>query len=96
MVENIDGQTNRQGLFSPLSDGTNYNGVPVYEQIGGNQQMWFKVNGWSIGSNYTRNLYGISSSVRMTWFQNYGIIYIQKERNYCPEDVSTWEYWDGC
>ena len=79
MVENIDGQTNRQGLFSPLSDGTNYNGVPVYKQIGGNQQMWFR-DGWRIGSDYTINLYGIYSSVRMQMFQCDGIFLFIFER----------------
>ena len=50
MVENFDGQKDRQGLFSPMSDGTKYNGAPVYEQDGGDQQMWYggAVFGWSI------------------------------------------------
>jgi hypothetical protein len=76
MVENFDGQTAMQGLYSPLSDGTTYNGVPVYEQIGGDQQMWFKVNGWWIGGDYTINSYGISSSVRMTQFKIMAYYYL--------------------
>jgi hypothetical protein len=78
MVENFDGQTERQGLFSPMSDGTTYNGVPVYEQIGGDQQMWFS-NGWLIGGDYTINFYGISSSVRMTRFKimAYNYLYLK-------------------
>jgi hypothetical protein len=65
MVENFDGQTDRQGLFSPMSDGTTSNGAPVYEQYGGDQQMWYggAASGWYIGSNYTAGYYGIKSSV---------------------------------
>ena len=65
MVENFDGQTYRQGLFSPMSDGTINNGAPVYEQNGGDQQMWYggAAYGWSIGSDYTSGYYGIKSSV---------------------------------
>ena len=65
MVENFDGQTHRQGSFSPMSDGTMYNGVPVYEQEDGDQQMWNggAASGWSIGSDYSAGYYGISSTV---------------------------------
>merc|ERR1711892_1151456 len=60
MVENFDGQTSRQGLFSPMSDGTTFNGVPVYEQEDGDQQMW-RNGGWMIGPDYSGG-YGISST----------------------------------
>ena len=65
MVENFDGQTYRQGLFSPMSDGTTYNGAPVYEQDEGDQQMWYggPASAWYIGSNYSAGYYGIKSSV---------------------------------
>ena len=77
MVENFDEQTSRQGLFSPMADGTTHNGVPVYEQSSGDQQMWYNgagaSYGWSIGMDYSSGYSGINSLVchskfRCTYF----------------------------
>ena len=64
MVENFDGQTNYQGAFSPKSDGTTYNEVPVYVNSDG-EQLWYSgsYNGWLIGSDHTAGSFGIQSIV---------------------------------
>ena len=61
MLENFDEQTHRQGLFSPMTDGTTHNGVPVYAQQDGDQQMWYD-GYWAVGSDYNGG-YGILSKV---------------------------------
>ena len=67
MVENFDGQTFREGSFSPMNDGATYNGFPVYESDNG-QQMWNTLGyGWKIGTNPSSG-YGISSSVSSFYF----------------------------
>ena len=64
MLENFDGQTSRQGLYSPMTDGTTYNGAPVYAQQDGDQQMWY--NGyWAVGSDYNVGSFGILSKVML-------------------------------
>merc|ERR1712179_573821 len=55
MLENFDEQTHRQGLFSPMTDGTTHNGVPVYAQQDGDQQMWYD-GYWAVGSDYNGDM----------------------------------------
>merc|ERR1712013_255281 len=77
MLENFDGQSSRQGLYSPMTDGTTYNGAPVYAQQDGDQQMWYDGD-WAVGSDYNSGSYGILS-------KDVGM--------YCPEDVTTWTFY---
>ena len=65
MVENFDGQTFRQGLYTPMSGGVSHNGAPVYKQEGGSNQLWYEgsVGGWSIGLDYSTGYHGIRGLV---------------------------------
>ena len=66
MLENFDGQTIRQGLYSPMTDGTTYNGAPVYAQQDiYKQQMWYDDGYWAVGSDYNSGSGGIFSKVML-------------------------------
>ena len=63
MVENFDGQTSRQGVFTKMADGTTENEHPVYSNVDTNQQLWMGSYGkWYIGDDYTSGSYGIASA----------------------------------
>ena len=49
-MENFDGQSLRQGSFSRLTDGSMYNGFPVY-QVSNGQKLWNDIGyGWKVSS----------------------------------------------
>jgi len=81
MVENFDGQTSRQGVFTKMTDGTTENEHPVYSNADTNQQLWMGSYGkWYIGDDYTSGSYGIASAATSS---------------YCPEDSPNWSYYSG-
>ena len=47
-----------------MTDGTTYNGAPVYAQQDGDQQMWYDGD-WAVGSDYNSGSYGILSKVML-------------------------------
>jgi len=58
-LENFGSHTFREGLYSPMTDGTTHNGVPVYVQQDGGQHMWYGGN-WRVGTDFNGG-YGIQS-----------------------------------
>ena len=96
MVENFDGQTSRQGLYTKMSDGTTQNSLPVYANSDSSEYLWMIGSYWVIGSDHTSNAIAIKNAVsRGTYLQILLKCFVLQNGDYCPEDGVGWKYYDG-
>ena len=63
MVENFDGQTHRQGLFTKMSDGTTQNSLPVYANSDASQYLWMIGSYWVVGDEHNSGSIAIKNAV---------------------------------